>query len=403
MLPAEAKPNDRAWTFGQTAAACYALFLCFFMFQAMAGFLGYQPLRVTGYVHYAFRTLLVLVLFLGPLALLARGARLRSLVGAGWSVFLAVTVVYVAVIVARRPELNNANDRNEALSLAIRSILAGEFPYLQLTPLGNPITPLTATFLTALPAELALRRPELMSLPMLALATGCLLWLRRDSAGRESGVPPMLLVTLLLLNPIVIWELAWASDLLWGSVMLLTAMALLRAGRPGWAAAVFGAALCTRLGFGLLVPLWGGYLFRAHGRRAWQYLAIAAAVALALELPLFLWNPHQFWNLAPVRPSFEKLAYGFPPGDNGLTDLLNFVFPEWMGKIVLSGGGLALLSAGLGWRVRSLRELSFATAGFFGVALILMGTQFEPSYLVWVLVPVLTGLALPAKEFDETA
>jgi len=361
------------------------IFLFYFMFQAVFYAQGYIPFKGACYVTYAYRTLLAGFLFFG-LGLWLLPERARRLAG-GWGLglFLAVTVLYIGVVVATRPGLALSNDRAEALRIGVTSLLKGQNPYLQRTHLQNPLSPLTASFLLALPAQLAFHRPELMSLPLLALAFGALAWQRRRAAAR---IPLALLALIVLLNPVLIYELAWGSDLMWGSILIMLAVFALDAGWIALSALALGLGLCTRTVYFLFVPLWALYVWRQHHAAALRWALVTAATVLVLELPLILWNPSCFFHFAPLGMTAGKLSLATPAGDNLLADAFNHLLPGGAARSTLVSGALLALAALSGWRARNISQLQLGMAVVVMAALFLMGPSFLLDYLDWVLWPL---------------
>jgi hypothetical protein len=360
------------------------------MFQSVYFAQGYLPYRATAYVTYAYRSLLATFLFFGLfLRLLPTPG--RSLAGgAALTLFLAATVFYFGLIVSRRPELVQMNDRAEALGIGVTSLLRGQYPYLQKTQLNNLLSPLTVPFLLALPGQLLFHRPELMNLPMLALAFAGLAWQCRRAA---SPVPLSLLAMALFLNPLVIWELTLGGDLIWGGVLLLLAGFALDASLFTWAAFLFASTLCCRTVYFLLIPMWGLFLLRHHRALAARLVLIAVLTVLVFELPLILWNPRVFLTVAPLGLTGAKLSLPAPAGDNLLADLLNHLLPASPFRTVTLTLFLGALSGLIGWRARTVTDLFLGTATLLALGLFFMGPYFLVDYLVWILLPLFGALA----------
>ncbi len=372
-----------------TWALVYLLFLCYFMFQSHLPQQGYVPFRTTAYVTYIYRTLICTFLFFG-LVLWFVPARCRARVGeALLCSHLLLGLAYMCVVVAARPELAPLNDRAEALSLSLNSLFRLSNPYLCVTHLGGAITVLTTPFIIALPAEILFGRPELMNIPVLISVSLLLEWQRRRVG---SSLPAPALAMVIFLSPTVAWELMWGSDLLWGGALLVGAMVLLDAGKLRLSGFVFGLALCTRLAFFYLIPLWAIYVFRKHGKRSWPGMLTTISVVLVLELPFVLWDPHVFFSVAPLGTSAEKLFQIFPHGDNALSDILNLIPLEGAARAFAVSTVILVLSALLALRTTTTASLALGMSAMFGVMIFAMGPFFLLDYLVYMTFPLAMAL-----------
>jgi hypothetical protein len=202
---------------------------------------------------------------------------------------------------------------------------------------------------------------------------------------------------------VLIYELAWGSDLMWGSILIMLAAFALDAGWITLSALMLGLGLCTRTVYFLFVPLWALYVWRRHRAEALRWTLVTAATVLVLELPLILWNPSCFFHYAPLGMTEGKLRLAAPAGDNLLADGLNHLLPGGAARSALATGALLALAGLTGWRARNISQLQLAMAVVVMAALFLMGPFFLLDYLDWVLWPlfgVLVGHAAKAGESD---
>jgi len=368
----------------------YLIFTFFVLFQSEFFALGYLPFQRTAYVTYAYRTLLVAFLFFGPAAYLLPSPWRWRVWLAGWFCFLAATTFYIGVVVSARPAIQAGHDRAEALSLGIRRTLRGEFPYSKLTESGNPISPLTASFLLALPAELTMRRPEVMSIFYLWLAVFVLAW---QWERKKAPIPLSVLASFLLLNPVIINELIWGGDLLWCAVMLLIATLALDDDRWLLSAIFAGITLCTRASFYLLAPLWCVYLFRFHRQHFRAYLLATLSVILILELPFVFWSPKVFFTFAPLGVSSNKFGLPFPVHDNAIADLFNIFLPAGRARTTVASAIVLIISALAGFRIVNIVHFFVAQAALIGLSFFFMGFFFGLDFLSWIILPLLGALA----------
>lgn len=384
MVMTPAGPTEPTW------AAVFLILLAYFMFQSTFAAMGYEPFGGAAAPSYVYRTLLAVFLFFGGVLWLLP-ARFRDPLGSvGLTFFLLATAWAVIVEVADLPDIAAASDRSEALSAGLDALLAGRYPYLEQTHLGNPLSPLTVSLLLALPTHLAFGRPELTNLPMFVAVFAMIVFQHR-----RARCPIALPIVLALwgLNPVLIWDLAWGSDLTWGMTLLLGAMMALDSGRLRLAGVLFGLTLATRLSFFLLVPMWALFLIRREGRPAWIPMLLGGVVAGALIMPFMLWRSDVFFHQAPLGLASSKFGLPLPGGDNLVADMLKLVLPTGPERSRWITGGLILFSAALGWfRARDVTQLAFGTSLLFALALFFMGPFFLRSYLIWVLYPLLFAL-----------
>lgn len=88
---------------------------------------------------------------------------------------------------------SGGSDRDEAYDIAIKYLLAGEYPYGELTYLGGPITPLPGGFLLALPSYLIFGTSSGMSLIWIPVAFAIMALSQKGTAGAVCfGVLPSL-------------------------------------------------------------------------------------------------------------------------------------------------------------------------------------------------------------------
>lgn len=200
------------------------------------------------------------------------------------------------------------SDRDDALNMATRALLRGEYPYQQLTYLGNPITPLPGALLLAAPFVL-----------MGNSACQTVFWLgvfayTVSSTARMSGYAPWMLTMLVMLSPALWQDFLTGGDLLANALYVCVfAMWLLRAAvRPDASASVIaalsvvlGIGLASRPHFILILPLVFALIARYGSyRRAAGCLVVCSVSMAVLIVPFYLHDPHLFSPLHVV----DKLA-----------------------------------------------------------------------------------------------
>lgn len=173
-------------------------------------------------------------------------------------------------------------------------------------------------------------------------------------------------------NPLVIVECYGSGHVdLAAAALLLVAICLQETGRRVPAGVVFGTAIITKWIPVLLVPA----LIR---RRAWFLLA-AAALVVALSYVPFLPAGPRLWE--GLRLYARHWEFNGP-----LYALIRPFFQTGEAPRLVLAGGLALATAAIAWRARSLSGAALAT----WVAFLL----FSPTVYPWYLVPAIALLPL---------
>jgi hypothetical protein len=283
--------------------------------------------------------------------------------------------------------IGGGSDRDDALNIAVRELLAGRYPYYPRTYLDAPISPLPGALLLAAPFVL-LGNSALQNFFWLgALVLVTVGWLA--SAGRAL----LLLWTLLLLSPGALNELLVGGDLLANAcyVALFTVL-LMREEQPGrrlLLAALLGVALSSRLNYLLLAPLLFAFLARQRSVRIASVVAGVAAFAwLLVTLPFFLYDPAGFSPLHTVGklsqfgallPGAEWLVSGLA-GLVALLLALRPLHPADARATLAAGAIVQALPVACGVALASLQgrtlDLSFT---YFGLnALVLGALAFWP-------------------------
>ena len=293
---------------------------------------------------------------------------------------------------------------------AVGDLLAGRSPYGQLrrniylhypfyspevlTPdrafvkVGFPYPPLQ--LLLALPFQKLAGDYRYLHAAALCLS-GLLMW--RARPGRTAVAA----AALFLLTPRVIFffEGPWTEPL----VVLMLSLTLYSAARsPGLLPLALGGLLAIKqytLPLLLLAPF---LLPRAQRtvRGTARVLLPAAALAAAVDLPFFLWNPQGFWSdvlMFQVRQPFRLDSLSFM----ALAHLHQLRLPAWCSFAALLG----LLLAGARFAERSPRGFAAACAlaycAFFATA-----KQAFPNYYLFPLAAGAWALALCGPQPDAT-
>lgn len=226
-----------------------------------------------------------------------------GMLGVGW--LLAGLALWL--FRAHYPEWNARVDRDEALDLAVRELLAGRPPYRAVTPLGNPVSPLPGSLSLAVPFVL-LGSSAYQNWGWGALALWC--------AARRWGATATLLALLAsFASPAFAQEWLFGGDLITVALASAGAVAciVVAVERPAlrkWASVALGIALLTRPNVAFVFVSLAAWAVRTRRtREVLPMLALAAALAGALLAAFYLWDPAHFSPLHIAR-KFEHGQYG---------------------------------------------------------------------------------------------
>jgi len=242
---------------------------------------------------------LVVVTVLWPGIHLFAAGRYRLLLGI---LFLGLALIFFVVYpMETAGQFSTGSDRDEALNIAVRRLLDGQYPYYERTPLGGAITPLPGAILLALPFVLLGNSAyqNLFWLLVFLYAT------TRYLEDRASAL--ILLYVALALSPAIQYEYISGGDVL-SNAIYVTALGLLviRAYAAGarakhWqvvGSLLLGIGLASRPNFYLLLPLLFVLLWKQSGLKAALVgCGLAILASLAVILPFYLYDPAGFTPL----------------------------------------------------------------------------------------------------------
>jgi hypothetical protein len=213
----------------------------------------------------------------------------------GW-IFAAVAYVVLHAI-SQSHVLGPGSDRESALQVACEALLAGKFPYTQLTFLHHPITPMPGALILAMPFCL-IHRTGLQNLFWLAIFIwGCFRLLG------PNWVTVWYVNVLVILNPCIMQDFVTGGDfftnLVYVIVIFSVIVRLLMTGAAGWETwfwpILLGLALSSRPIYSLVYPC---LLACAWQSRGWKVAAKTIGLVLLAELgvtlPVYLRDPAHF-------------------------------------------------------------------------------------------------------------
>jgi hypothetical protein len=213
--------------------------------------------------------------------------------------FVGLAVLFwVSYPIVNAGVFGGGSDSDDALNMAARALLAGDYPYTQRTYLNNPISPMPGLVVLAIPAVL-LGNSAYMGMVSL-LAFFVVVW----RYTRDGGAALVLLWLLLALAPAVLHGIVTGSDYLFNTIFLfvLFYVALWLAQSttaPPWmvilSALLLGMGFSSRPNFVLLAPLlFAGLAASREVGFALRYMLLVGITAGAITLPFYLYDPLHF-------------------------------------------------------------------------------------------------------------
>ena len=220
--------------------------------------------------------------------------------------FLLLILLFILFLIiyplADSGQLGFSSDRDEAIDVAVKQILLGNYPYVckvisgihdGCSTVGNPIAPLPGALLFASPF-VVLGGSALQNFGWLIAFYFALRWYIDNSR-----FPAIYLATLLLLSPVIVAEIFTGGDLLANSLAVTTAMvlALRAASIKMWIVfgAMLGIALSWRAHFLLIVVPIVVYHLKCKEMNKLLFTGFAACMSFAaVTLPFWIANPDGF-------------------------------------------------------------------------------------------------------------
>ena len=237
-----------------------------------------------------------------------------------WQLFLGIGLLFL-VFVQLYPVLDSGrlgffSDRDEALDLAVRQFLSGQYPYHcravsgihhGCPSVGNPIAPLPGALLLSLPFVLVWGS-SVQSFFWLIVYYFASRWYTASS-----GIASVHLLSVLVLSPVLVAELLTGGDLI-ANTLAVTSLLLiaLRARSPvQWlmSGLFLGIALSWRGHFLLMtVPIIVYHIRRQERRKLLVVGGAAAASAILVTIPFWLSDPQGFSPLT-IQQRFHQFDH----------------------------------------------------------------------------------------------
>jgi hypothetical protein len=248
----------------------------------------------------------------------------------GFFVVAAVAFAVVYPIADARKAGGAGTDADDALDLAVRALLRGQYPYLERTYLNNPITPLPGWIGLAAPFVTLFGRAAYLNVFWLGVWLVVLI-----AVSRSAWVASVLAVLTFVLFPGVSITYLNGSDS-FASVVAICLVAVLIAQRraPWWLLAVLtGVVLSSRFNVVLLLPVLAAMAMRHAGAQQGVLYGVTAGVV---------------WLTVSFAPWLIDAADFSPLHTYGMLGRFDSVIPHF-GLLVPALTGL--LAVWLAWKV----------------------------------------------------
>ncbi|HEX7240998.1 MAG TPA: hypothetical protein VF263_12070 [Longimicrobiaceae bacterium] len=288
--------------------------LAFYLLLASTGVVG-KYLGAPGMVAYAAAVLVAVGAGLDPRTLAwARRVTPRM----AWTLFALSMAGLAAAFAVVFPwadggGMGGGSDRDEALDLAVRALLRGDFPYHQRTYLGGAITPLPGAFLLAAPF-VVIWSSALQNL----FWVGALFAAAARAARSAAAALPFWWIAVGL-SPVALQEVVVGGDFLTNALYvalftLAAAAVTTDPDAPRWlklvASVGVGVAVASRLNYGVTLALLAGFqACRLGVRGAAPYVGASAGGAAAVFLPFYLYDPGMLQPTS-ILADLDWVVYG---------------------------------------------------------------------------------------------
>lgn len=287
----------------------------------------------------------------------------RSAMIVGIASFVALVAMYAILYPrANSTDPSRGTDRDEALNIAVRAMLAGKYPYYERTYLGFAPSPGPGALFLATPFVLLGNSPYqgFFWIPMfMFVAAKCL---------RDWRAPVLALWLLFLVSPAFLQEFVTGGDPVINTLYVITGILLLlmAAERNIWlgigAAALLGVMLSSRAThLFALPPIFVVLCNRAGLKRATLLMCVAMLVLFAISYPFYLHDPKEFAPLS-MQNKFRYFMHVLPHADAWATALV----------LLLTAASIAAmwrLRAKEPWPAFAATTVTLIFPALFGVAL----------------------------------
>lgn len=230
-------------------------------------------------------------------------------VSIGWFWALGAVAICLFVVlypIAKSGVLGPGSDRDDALNVALRSFLAGHYPYYVDTYLGSPPTPMPGALILAFPFYL-LGNSALQNLMWIP---AFIFWCA--TIFKDRLIALTYLALFLFASPAAMQDFVTGGDYLTNAIYVAIAMHLMittQASEKEWprrgAELFLAIAISSRPIYVMAVPILAGAIYNIAGfRRMIECVLAVLTVCILLNAPFFLYDPSRF----PTAHLSQKLS-----------------------------------------------------------------------------------------------
>jgi hypothetical protein len=234
------------------------------------------------------------------------GSSERLAIGMAVAAWMVLLVVFIVVYpIANAGVVGGGTDRDEALNIAVRELLAGRYPYYPRTYLHAPISPLPGAVLLAVPFVLLGNSAYQNLFWIVVIYIFIARWFQDYRAA--------LLVCgmVLAMSPVFWQEFVTGGDLLANSLFICVLTMLVArihldpaasSAKRTFITILFGISLSSRLNYLLLALPVCSLVWQVRGwRRALACFAVICAATALVTLPFYFYDPAGFSPLHTLR------------------------------------------------------------------------------------------------------
>ena len=273
----------------------------------------HKYLGAIGVVTYIVIAMVALISLIRYQSVLVRLASKLTVGQVYWLAALTFFTTYVAFAtiypIANSGVVGGGSDGEDALNIGTTQLLQGHYPYYYETYLRNPVVNLPGALVLAIPFVL-LGNSAYQNLLLLPIFFAVMVSYLKDARAALG-----LLWTILILSPVVLYNLVTGSDHVSNSLYVFLLIFWLIASvsqvnsNQDWqrvsSAILLGIGFSTRANFVLLLPLVFSAIYRNVGwQSAIKHTMITCLAFTLVTLPFFLYDPQGF---GPLRTA-DKLG-----------------------------------------------------------------------------------------------
>lgn len=221
---------------------------------------------------------------------------------------IIVFLIFMSFLLTLYGNTTPGHDNSEALKLWIGNFFNLVYPYLSLTHLNNPITPLPFLPLYSIPFYF-LGNVAYQNIINIIIILFIFIKISNDKKDLNFG-----LVSLFISVPLYTYFVN-QSDNLTVATFTFLALFLIIKNKSKFASILFGLLIASKGYFFVVIPVSLYYLHIKEGyKKMILFLLTAITIAAIITIPFYLWNPIFFLTQAPLgkQSSLITTSLGIP-------------------------------------------------------------------------------------------